>query len=282
MLSAIITNNMNIDIIVASLIGFSLLQVVVLIFVRKKSVHSLAIAILLFVSVASLSFYLLGLYGVSCCVFAVPTVFLFGVAFFWAYYHRFMSSFANVIVRIKQLALGNFNDEGAKCNSENEFGELNNSIVLLSSYMKSIVTEIYGNSVSMNQLFVQLKSILDQMVGGEESQEVNLKEISADMKEVIALIAKLSLVDEKTDAQPLLSVKKSTQSQYPNVSYNDITSKIDSSSKIISLINTLSQCIEVEAIRANDMQRNFKGVILELEKIAEKNKQLSGVCRQML
>jgi methyl-accepting chemotaxis protein len=273
---------MNIDLIVVSLVCFSLLQIIGLFLLGKKSFHSLAIATLLLVSVCSLSFYLIGSKSASYYSWTIPLVLLMAVILFWVYYHQYVANITKAIVRIKQLAGGNFKIDTEKSNLKNELGVLNNSILLLSLYLRNIVSEIKDNSESMDDLFCHLKNLLDQMAEGEKDQEANLKEISADLKEVIALLEKLFLVDEKRDVKSLILDKKITSNQYLNVSYADITSKIDSTSTIITLINILSRCVEVEATRANGMQRNFKGVVDEFEKISVKNKRLSGVCQQML
>lgn len=181
----------------------------------------------------------------------------------------------NLKQKVEELSNGSLSIVVEKTDSKNELGELNNSLLVLLTNLRSVVIEIDRNAEMIKNVTDEISNTSEQLSQGANEQASATENISQTMEQMT------SNIQQNTDnAKATEQVSKKVQAGVSDVSDKSgksvaantlISEKIGIINDIAFQTNILALNAAVEAARAGEQGRGFAVVAAEVRKLAERS-----------
>ncbi|NJO68856.1 MAG: methyl-accepting chemotaxis protein [Bacteroidetes bacterium] len=176
----------------------------------------------------------------------------------------------------KEIASGNLDVETDLVSSNDEIGELTESLSLMTSKLKQVVNEIFDGANAITSASTQLSSASQQLSEGANDQASSVEEVSSSMEEMTSNIlqnTENSQETEKISKSALESMKNvASRAEKAGTMNKSVSEKIRIINDIAFQTNLLALNAAVEAARAGEHGRGFAVVASEVRKLAERSK----------
>jgi len=245
---------------------------------KKSIMFTFSFYVVLFVFFINYTSFLKFRYNIS---FITMTVINFGVGtiVFYNIYRLLTKPLEKAIDQVRLLAEGNLDIDVHKSEKQNELGILNNSLLQLTTTLKSIVVDIQTNAQNLVNASQQVSSASLLLSQGANEQAGTIEEVSSSMEEMVSNINQNADNAQQTEYIALQSANDINEGSKAVITtveaMKKIADKISIIGKIAEKTDLLAINAAIEAARAGEHGKGFAVVASEVRKLAE-NSQIAA------